>query len=161
MGNQKSRNSGSTLGVPRVFTWKLQGTSLMKSQGSTHTAHALSHHGAKNSDTYKDSKKRDITHARLLAKFLDKLKATKETDGSSLLDNVTLTFGSNIRVVHNLTNCPTLIAGRGAGFQQGRHLVMEKDTPLCNLWLSMLHGNGIQADKFGDSNGVIEELLPA
>jgi hypothetical protein len=98
----------------------------------------------------------------LLAEFIDKLKASSEPDGSTLFDNVALTFGSNIRSKHSLTNCPTLIAGGGAGFKRGRHLVMDDPkTPLCNLWLSMLQGIGIQADSHGDSTGRIEALFTA
>ncbi len=58
-----------------------------------------------------------------------------------------------------LNNCPTLNVGRGAGLNQGRHLVMtNSNTPLCNLWLTLLKGSGISADSFGDSTGVIEDL---
>lgn len=79
-----------------------------------------------------------------------------------MLDNVALTFGSNLRSKHSLNNCPTLIAGGGAGFKQGRHLVMkEEKTPLCNLWLSTLRGSGVNADTFGDATGVIDELFEA
>ena len=110
----------------------------------------------------KDSILRDQAHARLTAHLIDKLKAATESDGSSLLDHVALTFGSNLRSKHNLSNCPTLIAGGGAGFKRGRHLVMkEEKTPLCNLWLSTLQGAGVEADSFGDSTGVINELFTA
>ena len=96
----------------------------------------------------------------MLAEFIDKLKASKETDGSSLYDNVALTFGSNISTKHNLTNCPTLLTGGGAGFVHGRHLVMDDPkTPLCNLWLSTLQGIGSKTDSHGDSTGRIEELF--
>lgn len=62
--------------------------------------------------------------------------------------------------MHNLSNCPTLVTGGGAGFKNGRHLVMgDPKTPVCNLWLSVLHGIGIKEKSFGDSKGVIEELF--
>lgn len=49
-------------------------------------------------------------------------------------------------------------ANRGKG--QGQHLVMKNSrTPLCNLWLTLLQGSGIQADSFGDSTGPIEGLF--
>jgi len=61
---------------------------------------------------------------------------------------------------HSLDNCPTLIAGGGAGFKQGRHLVMQrKKTPLCKLWLSMLQGSGVNVDSFGASSGGIDTLF--
>ena len=142
----------------RVFTYRLPSDSFCASIGSSFSAHNLSHYAG--TERTKDSILRDQAHAKLVAGLMDKLKATKEADGSSLLDNVALTFGSNLRSKHSLNNCPTLIAGGGAGFKQGRHLVMkEEKTPLCNLWLSTLRGSGVNADTFGDATGVIDELF--
>ena len=122
------------------------------------TSHTMSHYSEGERRTV--SMNRDTTHAKLMAEFFDKLKATKEADGSSLFDHCAITFGSNLSSVHSLTNCPTLIAGGGAGFKHGRHLVMPNPkTPLCNLWLSTLRGTGIAAKSFGDASGVIEELF--
>jgi hypothetical protein len=103
---------------------------------------------------------RDLKQSELLAGFFDKLKASKEPDGSSLFDHVSLSYGSNIQSIHYLDNCPTLITGGGAGIQHGRHLVMpDSKTPLCNLWLTLLQGCGINTDSHGDSTGVIRELI--
>ena len=144
----------------RVFTYRLPSDSFCSSIGSSYSAHNLSHFAG--TERTKDSILRDQSHAKLVAHLLDKLKATTEADGSSLLDNVALTFGSNLRSKHSLDNCPTLIAGGGAGFKQGRHLVMkEEKTPLCNLWLSTLRGSGVKAESFGDATGVIDELFKA
>lgn len=76
------------------------------------------------------------------------------------LYDVALTFGSNLRIVHSLNNCPTPITG-GAGFKHGRHMVMDKKTPLCNLWLSPLNGAGVNTESFGDATGIIPELFKA
>lgn len=144
----------------RVFTYRLPVDSLLRSLGSTMSAHNMSHYAE--GDRHEISELRDMAHAKLLAKFFDKLKQTKEPDGSSLFDNVAITFGSNISTKHNLTNCPTIVAGGGAGIRQGRHLVMDDPkTPLCNLWLSLLRGSGLEAESHGDSTGVIEELFSA
>ena len=104
------------------------------------------------------SKLRDKTHSELLAGFIDKLKATKEADGSSLFDHTTAAFGSNISSIHYLTNCPTILAGGGANLKLGQHLVLPKDTPLCNVWLTMLQGMGIKTERHGDSSGVVPQL---
>ena len=64
----------------------------------------------------------------------------------------------SISSIHYLDNCPTLLAGGGANLKLGEHLVLPKDTPLCNVWLTMLHGLGIQMDRHGDSTGVVKEL---
>lgn len=144
----------------RVFTYRMPGDTMLASLGANMSAHNMSHYSE--GDRQEVSELRDRHHAILLAEFMDKLKASKEPDGSTLFDNVSITFGSNIRTKHSLTNCPTIVAGGGAGFQHGRHLVMsDRRTPLCNLWLSLLKGSGIDAEVFGDSHGVIDELFAA
>jgi len=80
-------------------------------------------------------------------RLIDKLKATKENDGSSLFDNTAVAFGSNISSIHYLTNCPTVLTGGGANLKLGQHVVLEEDTPLCNVWLTMLQGMGINTDQ--------------
>ena len=105
------------------------------------------------------SQKRDLEQSRLLAGLFAKLKATKEADGSSLFDHTTIAYGSNIRTIHYLDNCPTLIAGGGSGIRLGQHIALQgKSTPLCNLWLTLLQGSGVKVDSHGDSNGVVKEL---
>ena len=89
------------------------------------------------------AQRRDVAQSELLAGLLDKLKAAKEPDGTSLFDHTALVYGSNIRSVHFLDNCPTIFAGGGAGLKLGQHLALPKSTPLCNAWLTMLHGLGI------------------
>jgi hypothetical protein len=105
------------------------------------------------------SQKRDATHCDLLAGLLDRLKATRETDGNRLFDHVTVAFGSNLRTAHTLENCPTLIAGAGSGIKLGHNLVIPKGTPLCNAWLTLLNGSGIAVERHGDSTGMIKELI--
>lgn len=83
----------------------------------------------------------------------------READGTSLFDNTTLVFGSNIRTEHSLDNCPTLVAGRGAGIKLGQNLVFPKNTPLCNAWLTILKGSGVKVEKHGDSTGVLDDLV--
>ncbi len=142
----------------RVFTYRMPVNALISSLGATMTAHNMSHYSEGERRTV--SQNRDTAHAMLLAEFIDKLKASKEVDGSSLFDNCSITLGTNLSSVHSLTNCPTLVTGGGAGIKHGRHLVMsDKKTPLCNLWLSLLQGSGIRADSFGDSTGRIDELF--
>jgi len=142
----------------RVFTYRMPVTSLIQSLGATMTAHSMSHYSEGERRTV--SQKRDTANAKLLARFIDKLKASREPDGSSLFDNSAITLGSNLSSVHSLANCPTLVTGGGAGIVHGRHLVMNnKKTPLCNLWLSLLNGVGVNADSHGDSTGQIDDLF--
>jgi hypothetical protein len=107
------------------------------------------------------SQHRDRVQSEMFATLLDRLKATRETDGTSLFDHTTVVYGSNIRSVHYLDNCPTVIAGRGAGVALGQHIVLPKNTPLCNVWLTLLQGTGIRVGSHGDSTGIVQELLTA
>ncbi|MBK1880024.1 DUF1552 domain-containing protein [Pelagicoccus mobilis] len=141
----------------RVFTYRMPGDSMLSSLGIAMSAHNMSHYGP--GDRYDASEARDRAHAKLLAEFITKLKATKEEDGSSLYDNVSIAFGSNLSKQHNLKNCPTLLTGGGAGISHGRHIVANHETPLCNVWLSLLNGSGIKADSFGDSTEPMQELF--
>ncbi|MGB8852722.1 MAG: DUF1552 domain-containing protein [Pirellulales bacterium] len=141
----------------RVVTYRQPMSNLIKSMGITFGAHDISHYTK--GPRMEASQQRDRKQSELLASLLDKLEAVKEADGSSLLDNVSLAYGSNISTVHNLDNCPVLIAGGGAGINHGRHVAMQaKQTPLANLWLSLLQGVGIEIDSFADSTGPLAEL---
>ena len=104
------------------------------------------------------SQKRDRTYTTLLAGLIAQLKATKEADGSSLFDNTTVVFGGGTRSIHYIENVPTLVTGRGSNLKLGQNLVLPEHTPLCNVWLTILKGMGIKAEKHGDSTGVIKEL---
>lgn len=142
----------------RVLTYRQPVDSFITSLGATISGHNMSHYdqGARR----EVSEMRDLENSKLLARMIDKLKAAKEPDGSSLFDHMALSFGSNIHSVHHLINCPTIITGGAAGVNHGRHLVMaDPKTPLCNLWLSLLQGVGLDVESHGDSNGVIEELF--
>jgi hypothetical protein len=141
----------------RVVTYRQPMASLLKSMGITVAPHDLSHYTP--GERMEASKKRDRKQSELLASLLDRLAAAKEADGSSLLDHVCLAYGSNIRSIHYLDNCPTVIAGGGAGIRHGRHVVLEaKQTPLANLWLTLLQGVGIETDTFGDATGTLGAL---
>jgi hypothetical protein len=140
----------------RVVTYRQPVGTLLGSLGLKIGAHDMTHYTT--GERLEASQRRDAAQSELLAGLLDKLKATKEPDGSSLLDHTVVAYGSNIRTVHYLDNCPMLFAGSGAGLKLGQHVVLPRSTPLCNAWLTMLHGLGIEAERHGDSTGVVPEL---
>ena len=143
----------------RVLTYRQPVGALLQSLDLKVAPHDMSHYTP--GDRMAASQRRDVTQSQLLAGLLDKLKATKEADGTSLFDHVALAYGSNIRTIHYLDNCPTVVTGGGANLKLGQHLVLPKDTPLCNVWLTMLHGIGLdpkQLERHGDSTGVVKEL---
>jgi hypothetical protein len=105
------------------------------------------------------SQQRDLVQSELLAGFIDRLKKTKEADGSSLFDHLCLVYGSNLRTSHSVDNCPTLVAGGASGIKLGHNHVMKTETPLNNLWLSLLNQLDVVTKKHGDSTGVLEKIM--
>ncbi|MGH9360776.1 MAG: DUF1552 domain-containing protein, partial [Thermoanaerobaculia bacterium] len=101
--------------------------------------HDLSHHGG-DKEKHEKIRKINLFHLRELAYLLGKLKAVREGSGS-LLDHSMVVYGSGISDGnrHNHDDLPILVAGRGCGsIQTGRHLQLPKNTPLNNLFLSLL-----------------------
>jgi len=122
--------------------------------------HPTSHHG---NDPVKIEKIAQIAtyHLEFFAKFLEKLKATPDGDGS-LLDNTIYLYGSGMGnpSLHDHVNLPILVAGGAStGLRGGRHIKYEKGTPLANLHLSLLDRVGVHLDSLGDSDGKVEQLF--
>ena len=96
-----------------------------------------------------------------LRDFLGQLKQTQE-EGESLLDRTMVFFSSNLADAskHSVKNMPVLLAG--GGFQHGQHLAFDQqhNTPLCNLFVSMLQRMGIEADQFASSTSTLTGLEP-
>jgi hypothetical protein len=121
--------------------------------------HPLSHH---QNDPQKLEKlsRVNILHAQLFAYYLEKLASTPDGDGS-LLDQIVLLYGSGMgdSNLHDPRNLPLLIAGGGSGLiRGGRHLRYPKETPLTNLYLTILEKVGVPVERIGDSTGALELL---
>jgi hypothetical protein len=143
----------------RVLGYRQPVDTLLTSLDIKVAPHDMSHYHSTMAEKLDASQRRDVANSELLAGLLDKLKATKESDGSSLLDHTTIAYGTNTRTEHNGDNCPTLLAGHGAGLKMGQNLVLPKGTPLCNAWLTLLKGSGVPVERHGDSTGLLKELL--
>jgi hypothetical protein len=143
--------------LTRVVTYRQPIGSLLASIGVKVAAHDMSHYSP--GERMEASQRRDTAQSELLAGLIDKLKAVRGVDGSRLFDHTTLVFGSNLRSGHYLDNCPTVVAGGGSGIKLGRHVVLPKDTPLCNVWLTLLKGSAIDLERIGDSTGVVKEII--
>ena len=120
--------------------------------------HNLSHHGG---DPAKHAKLQKINtfHIEKLAYMLGRMKDVKEADGTTLLDNVMVVYGSGIGDGnrHNHDDLPILLAGGGGGtVPGGRHLKVTKETPLMNLYLALFERMGAGTSRFGDSTGVLK-----
>jgi hypothetical protein len=121
--------------------------------------HEISHH---RDDRDKVAKLQKIDHFLVseFAYFLEKLASIKEGQGT-LLDHSMILYGSGISDGnrHRHDDLPIVLAGRGGGtIETGRHVRIERETPLNNLFLSMLDRAGASVDELGDSTGRLCEL---
>jgi hypothetical protein len=99
-------------------------------------------------------------HVQQLAMWLEKLKSIQEGD-SNLLDNSMIVYGAGLSDGnrHQHDDLPTLIAGRGGNFlKPGRRIVYRRETPMSNLFLTMMDRMGVQVEHFGDSTGRLHGL---
>jgi Protein of unknown function (DUF1552) len=121
--------------------------------------HELSHHQRK-AEKLEGIRKINRYHVEQFAYVINKLKETKEGEGT-LLDNSMVIYGSGIGDgdAHNHDNLPIVMAGRAGGaIDTGRHIKFENDTPMTNLYLSMLDLVGAKVESLGDSNGRLKGL---
>ena len=99
-----------------------------------------------------------------LARFLEKLNSLTDAEGSSLIDNTTVLFGSGLGngSSHSNKNLPILVAG-GGWKSHGTHVVAPKQSskrkPLCNLFTTVLQNFGVEVDTFNKANGTMNELV--
>ncbi len=137
----------------RTPIFKLEGK-----QDTTESYHGLSHHG-QNETKVRQLEAADRQHMAVLNKLLSNL-ASKSEGGERLLDRTMVLYGSNMGEanIHDNTNLPIILAG--GGFKHGQHLAFKRDnnTPLCNLFVTMLHRLGVEVDSFGSSTGSITGL---
>lgn len=141
----------------RVITFSMDWIySAIKVPGATGGWHTLSHHGNR-PDMIKRLSRIEVDIVKHLNQFLYDLDQIKESNGT-LLDNTTVLIGSNFGDASNHThnNLPTIVAG--GGYRHNAHTVLEKPTPLCNLFLELLHHHNIDAGKFGSSTGDMKLL---
>ena len=122
--------------------------------------HDMSHHGG---DPVKLAKKATIDrfHVEQLGYVLNRMQSIKEGNGT-MLDNTMLLYGAGISDgnQHNHDNLPLLMAGGAGGrLKGGRHMSFEPNTPLTNLFLSMLDTMGVPAETIGDSTGKLQGVF--
>jgi len=103
----------------------------------------------------------DLWYVRQFARFLEKLRATEDSDGKPLLQNSMIVYGSGNadgnRHTHN--NLPVVLAGGGGGSLTPGRYVKHGSNPLTNLYLSMSERIGLSdLDRFGDSTGRLGDV---
>jgi Protein of unknown function (DUF1552) len=121
--------------------------------------HPLTHH-QNNPEWVEKVTRINVHHMELFAHFVSRLKATPDGDGT-LLDHSMVVYGSAIADGNKHTHeaLPVLLAGRGGGaIKSGRHVAYAKQTPLTNLYLTLLDRMGVRPETIGDSTGRVEHL---
>ena len=117
--------------------------------------HPLSHHGQ---DPAKIAQLK-IIESGILSTFSDFLTqlGQRSAQGARLLDHTAVLFGSNLgnANAHDPSNLPIILAGGGG--DHGRHVAYDRrnNTPLCNLFVSMLNNIGIETESFASSTGTL------
>ncbi len=121
--------------------------------------HPLTHH-RNQPDLIEKVTQINTYHVEQFAKWAQKLKNTPDGD-SNLLDSSMIVYGAGLsdgnRHLHE--DLPTMVAGRAGGaIKPGRYLEYRRETPMCNLFLSMMDIMGVQVEDFGDSTGRVGGL---
>lgn len=117
--------------------------------------HPLSHHGQ---DPSKIAQLK-IIESGILSVFSELLTqlGQRSTQGIRLLDHTAVLFGSNLgnANAHDPTNLPVILAG--GGYKHGRYIAHDQDqnTPLCNLFVTLLQRMGVETDRFASSSGAV------
>lgn len=138
----------------RVITVMIQDHDVVPEiPGVAGNHHNLSHHGQ---DPQK-IQQLELIESRLmqcLADMLNQLQATPEA-GSSLLDTTAVLFGSNLgnANMHNTRNVPIILAG--GGFRHRGYVATQDETPLSNLFVTLLQSVGAETEAFGQSTGTL------
>ena len=150
--------------LTRVITFMLareKSTRTYRDLGISDPHHPLSHH--KNLPEMK-AKLAVIQnfHIKLFSYYLEKLRSTRDGDGS-LLDHSMILYGGAISDsnAHLHDNLPVLLAGGASGQIKGnRHILYpkEKEVPVSNLLLTMLDKLKVPVENLGDSTGKLELL---
>jgi hypothetical protein len=148
--------------LTRVFSFMMaaEGSNMTYNHiGVSDAFHPLSHH--QNDKARKERLVRIQTyHSEAFAKFLAKLAAMPDGDGS-MLDHSILLYGSNMSNsnAHDHFPLPSAIVGGGCGkLKGGQHLRYPDRTPVSNLLVTVLARAGVPVESLGDSTGVFSEV---
>ena len=122
--------------------------------------HDLSHH-QNNADKIEKISEIDLWYVQQFGKFLEKMSATKDVDGNSILHNTMIVYGGGNADGNRHThfNLPILLAGGGGGTITPGRFVKHGGKPATNLFLSMADRMGVKnLERFGDSTGRLENI---
>jgi hypothetical protein len=151
--------SDSTRVISFMFANDVSNKNFTFVEGVRGSHHDMSHHTNK-PVKIEQYKRINRWHVEQFAYLLGKMKAIREGEGT-LLDNSMVLFGSSLSDGnrHDPNNLPILLGGRAGGaLRTGCHIASPKNTPLCNLYVSMLERMDLPVRSFGDSSGPLAGL---
>jgi hypothetical protein len=122
--------------------------------------HDLTHH-QNNSEKIKKVTEIDLFYTTQLARFFEKMEATKDVDGNSLLHNSMIVYGSGNSDGnrHTHTNLPLILAGAGGGTLTTGRYVKHSSIPMTNMLLSLADRMGVKnLERLGDSTGRLSDV---
>ena len=180
-GDSKDPSQSAPIGIPQTYAEHIQtmfdtlllafqtdstriATMLLAHDGSNRSFaeigvpeghHDLSHH-AGNHDKIQKLADIDLWYVKQLARFIERMRDTKDMDGNSLLHNSMILYGSGNADGnrHSHTNLPVILAGGGGGTLTPCRFIKHGQTPTSNLFLSMADRMGLTGlERFGDSTG--------
>jgi hypothetical protein len=144
--------------ISRVFTAGFgMHNGVIELDGITDGYHGITHHGNR-PERLKQHRIIDAFYMQQLARFLSKLKNTQTVSGT-LLDETMVFFGSALGDAsrHSNRDLPIILAG--GGFKHGSHLnamlPSRQQTPLNNLYTTMLQRFGVETDRFNNATGTV------
>ncbi len=145
----------------RVFTFMMSRELSQRTYpqiGVTEQHHSVSHHMNK-PEKMAQVVKINAYYAGMYAKFLEKLRATPDGDGS-LLDHSLIIYGAGMADsnAHATDPLPVIAIGGGVGTGH-RHEKLPTRTPVGNFWRNVAEKFGKPMDKFGDSTGKTDVLV--
>ena len=144
--------------VTRVFTFMLSRELSQRTYpqiGVTEQHNSVSHH-TNDPQKIAQNVKVNTYHATLFAKFIDRLKALPDGDGS-ILDHSLIFYGGGMGNPNPHASDPLPVVAVGGGVGKGhRHIKLKERTPVGNLWLAVANQFGSRIETFGDSNGRVE-----
>ncbi len=148
--------------LTRVATFLVthEGTSrAYRELGMADGHHPLTHH-RNNIEMMDKVAQINTYHTTQFSAWMQRMKAAQEGDGS-VLDHSMIVYGAGLSDpnAHLHENLPTLILGNASGYiKTGRRANYRKETPMCNLFLTMMDRMGLPMEHFGDATGKLEGL---
>jgi Protein of unknown function (DUF1552) len=146
--------------VTRVFTFMMSRELSQRTFpqiGVTEQHHSVSHH-QNNPEKMAQVVKINTYFVRMYARFLEKLRSTKEADGS-LLDHSLLVYGAGMGDSNAHATDPLPLVMAGGPVKGPRHVVLPTRTPVGCLWMNIAGRFGKSMDRFGDGTEKVDVFL--